>query len=533
MLSRVEAMIQYELDQGGGGDGSPAGRGKRDSAMILDYQESPFEDPEHHGAKSGELVGENGEVKALRQHADGLRGCAHKLLMREHMIQNEEREALMMLEIRARRRAWSTKRCVNDPFTFAFSCGVNRSLLKYSRGGGGQRWMGLGTPLRPSRLAFSWTPDSMHDPTGEDASFEYHEHQRQHPRYTVRLPSEEIEQWSERIVVDENGYHMQPSASTPPSSPPMHPADKSGSSTSTLDFEALDETIELESAEAADLDSEDEDEELMNEGGDTILPRELELPPGLHGPTNGRRGRASYYLPRPPAEVVNAANGTNSPYRHRPGCATNTVYEDDPSFSSSLSKPGLSLTMRTSPCPHAFEGERAALLLDSPTQAVPQDAAELEAVANGDIVMGIVDVPQNVGLGVICPPTPMPPLSSVPLFADEDGVEGHDIEVDANTVIDADTDTEREPSLSPSPSSDSASVNTVSTGSDELVKVAMAQIQVRPPESQEGGEAVDTMEDLDICEKPLRPPRNPSRLAKGETGTTEMNEDVAEGVFVY
>jgi len=116
-------MIRYGLDQGGSGS---AGRSKRDSAMILDYQESPFEDPEHQDAKTGEQAGENGDVKALRQHADGLRGCAHKLLMREHMIQNEEREALMMLEIRARRRAWSTKRCVNGFFAFALLCGVGR-----------------------------------------------------------------------------------------------------------------------------------------------------------------------------------------------------------------------------------------------------------------------------------------------------------------------------------------------------------------------------------------------------------------------
>src|SRR5258706_9237385 len=173
----------------------------------------------------------------------------------------------------------------------------------YSRGGGGQRWMALGTPLRPSRLAFSWTPDSMqYDPADADASLEFHEHQRQHPRYTVRLPSEEIEQWSERIIVDENGYHMQPSTSASPSSPPMHPADKSGSSTSTLDFEALDETIACLSPDAADLDSEDEDE---NEGGgEAILPRELELPPGLHGPANGRRDRERYYWPGPPATVL-------------------------------------------------------------------------------------------------------------------------------------------------------------------------------------------------------------------------------------
>ena len=120
MLGRVEAMIQYELEQVVCGNGGPATHTKRDSAMILDYQESPFDDLEHRDAKSGELVGENSEVKALKQHADGLRGCAHKLLMREHMIQSEEREALMMLEIRARRRAWSTKRCVDVRFALAF-----------------------------------------------------------------------------------------------------------------------------------------------------------------------------------------------------------------------------------------------------------------------------------------------------------------------------------------------------------------------------------------------------------------------------
>lgn len=396
--------------------------------------------------------------------------------------------------------------------------------------------MALGTPLRPSRLAFSWTPDSMqHDPTDGEASLEFHDHQRQHPRYTVRLPSEEIEQWSERIIVDENGYHMKPSTSAPPSSPPMHPADKSGSSTSTLDFDALDETIVCESPDAADLDSEDEDEELMNEGGgETILPRELELPPGLHGPANGRRGRASYYLPRPPAEVVNTANGTNSPYRYRPGSATNMVYEDNPSFSSSLSpsKPGLSLKTRTFPHSHGCEDDRAALSLDSPTQAIPQDAVDLESFGNGDIVVGTVGVPQDVGLGVLCPPTPMPP-STTPFFANEDYLEGHDIEIDASMVMDGDTDGEREPSLSPSHSSDSASVNTVSTGCDELVKVAMTQNHVRMPGSRDGGEVVDTMEDSDICEKPLRPPRNPSRLAKGEMGTTRTGEDITEGAFAY
>jgi hypothetical protein len=128
MLGRIEAMIQYELEQvvgGNGGPGGPATHTKRDSAMILDYQELSFDDLEHRDAKSGELVGVNGEVKALKQHANGLRGCAHMLLMREHMIQDEERETLMMLEIRARRRAWSTKRCVDGCFALAFSCGLS------------------------------------------------------------------------------------------------------------------------------------------------------------------------------------------------------------------------------------------------------------------------------------------------------------------------------------------------------------------------------------------------------------------------
>ena len=120
MLGRVDAMVQYELDQlappNANGNGAPARRRNRDSAMILDYQESPFDDPEKYDPKSGQLLAETEEIKSLRQHADGLRGCAHKILMREQMIQNEEREALMMLEIRARRRAWSTNRCVARPF---------------------------------------------------------------------------------------------------------------------------------------------------------------------------------------------------------------------------------------------------------------------------------------------------------------------------------------------------------------------------------------------------------------------------------
>ena len=102
MLGHIEAMIQHELKQvvgGNGGPGGPATHTKRDSAMIINYQESLFDDLKHCDAKSGELVGENGEVKALKQHANGLRGCTHMLLMWEHMIQDEEQEMLMMLEI--------------------------------------------------------------------------------------------------------------------------------------------------------------------------------------------------------------------------------------------------------------------------------------------------------------------------------------------------------------------------------------------------------------------------------------------------
>jgi hypothetical protein len=401
--------------------------------------------------------------------------------------------------------------------------------------------MGLGTPLRPSRLAFSWTPDSiMYDLIDADASFEHYEHQHPHlhPRYAIHLPSEEIEQWSERIVVDETGYHMQPAASSPSSSPPMHPADKSGSSASSLDFEAADETIALESLDAADLDLEDEDEE--GRGGEILRTDELQLPPGLHGPTNGRRGRTSYYLPRPPAEIVNAANGRNSPYRYRPGCA-NAVYEDPPSSplsaSLSASKPDLSLKTHTSPRSRGYVRERhAALLLDSPTQAVPRDAVDLEAFGNGDVVVGTVGVPQNVGLGVMCPPTPVPRPSSVPFLTDDGDTDGQDVDVDAE--VDADADAEREgeresePSLSPSHSSDSASVNTVSTGGDDLAEVAMAQIQVRAPGSREEGEIVT--EGPAPCGKPPRPPRNPSRIATGGTATAGTSDVVfAEGWFVY
>ena len=189
----------------------------------------------------------------------------------------------------------------------------------------------------------------------------------------------------------------------------------------------MDETIAYGSSDAADLDSVDEDEELVNE--ETILPPELELPSSLHGPANGRRGRASYYLPRPPAGVFNAANGIHSPYRYQSGYATNTVYEDNPSFSSlSPSKPGLSLKTRTFPHSRECEGDRAALVLNSPTQAIPQDTVDLESFGNGDIIVGVAGVPQDLGLGVICPLTSMPLPSSVPFLADEDDVEGQDIE---------------------------------------------------------------------------------------------------------
>jgi len=113
-------------------------------------------------------------------------------------------------------------------------------------------------------------------------------------------------------------------------------------------------------------------------------------------------------MPRPPAEDVNAADGTNSPYRYRPECATNTIYEDDPSYSSSSpSNLGLLLKTRTATNSRGCEYEHAALLLDSPTQAVPQDAVNLETFGNGDISVDTVGVPQDVGLGVICPQTPI------------------------------------------------------------------------------------------------------------------------------
>ena len=39
-------MIQYELERVIGEDGGPVTHTKRNSAMILDYQESPFDDLE-------------------------------------------------------------------------------------------------------------------------------------------------------------------------------------------------------------------------------------------------------------------------------------------------------------------------------------------------------------------------------------------------------------------------------------------------------------------------------------------------------
>ena len=93
----------------------------------------------------------------------------------------------------------------------------------------------------------------------------------------------------------------------------------------------LDKMIASRSSDAANLNLEDEDEELVNKE----TPK-LELPPSLHGPANGQRGWASHYLPQPPAKVVNTANGMNSPYQYQSGCAMNTVYKDNPSFSSSI-----------------------------------------------------------------------------------------------------------------------------------------------------------------------------------------------------
>ena len=165
----------------------PATHTKCDSAMIINYQESLFDDLKHCDAKSGELVGENGEVKALKQHANGLRGCMHMLLMQEHMIQDEEWEMLMMLEIWVR-RPWSTKRCMDGCFALAFSCGLSSWLAIYSHGSDRQWWMGLGTPLQPSRLTFSWTPDLMQYDSSNTA-------QAPTPASTVYCPPpEEIEQ---------------------------------------------------------------------------------------------------------------------------------------------------------------------------------------------------------------------------------------------------------------------------------------------------------------------------------------------------
>jgi len=53
MLGYAKAMVQHELDQAG----SP-GHAKRESAMILDYHKSLFEDTEAEdpNVKSGEVV---------------------------------------------------------------------------------------------------------------------------------------------------------------------------------------------------------------------------------------------------------------------------------------------------------------------------------------------------------------------------------------------------------------------------------------------------------------------------------------------
>ena len=67
MLGCVEAIIQPELNQAGG-----HGHGKCDSAMILDYHESPFEDTEAEDPNAN-----SGDFMSLRQHADALRDCAH------------------------------------------------------------------------------------------------------------------------------------------------------------------------------------------------------------------------------------------------------------------------------------------------------------------------------------------------------------------------------------------------------------------------------------------------------------------------
>jgi hypothetical protein len=467
----------------------------------------------------------------------------------------------------------------------------------------------LGAPLRPSRLAFSWTPDTTpSDPpyagTGSDDA---HPHSCP-PRYTLHhLSDEEIEQWSDRIDNgyhnhNHNGYHNHsptPSSDPPPPSLPFHPTDTS----SELDFSAADEAIALENLHAADFEySEDEDDgemllplpsPLPSRDLDTEMrlpPRSLEietdlqLPPGLHGPASGRRGRASYYLPRPPPELVDAASGRNSPFHSRPACE-HTPFSSVASLSSSepSSEPGLSLYMNTSRYEHGREHERegererAAVLLDSPTLAVPPHAVDFGPFADREVVVGVVGVPQDVGVGVgsgasVDVDVDVDADADAAFFVDEEddddeedeGGEGPDMDVDM------DVEQEREPSLSPSRSSnsDSGSVRTLtsSAGSDDLAEVAIAQIHpcMLPPRPREGSATGEEGGDAEVggdgemervemevemgvagCPAPPHPPRNPSRHAnvnanangnvkdENASGTTGTGEVVAEAMFAY
>ena len=182
----------------------------------------------------------------------------------------------------------------------------------------------------------------------------------------------------------------------------------------------LDKMIASGSSDAANLNSQDEDEELVNEE----TPK-LELPPSLHRPANGQRGQASYYLPQPPVKVVNAANGMNSLYQYQSGCATNTVYKDNPSFSSSIKTwsvtqnmyiSSLSWMWRWSCCSHTWQ----------PNAGHPIGCSGPQVICKWRYCCGIVGVPQDIRLGVIWPLTPMPLLSSVPSFAGEDNVKWQD-----------------------------------------------------------------------------------------------------------
>ena len=112
------------------------------------------------------------------------------------------------------------------------------------------------------------------------------------------------------------------------------------------------------------------------------------------------------------------------------------------------------------------------------------------------------------------------------MFAEDDD-KGQAIEMDAGTVIDADA--EGGTSLSPSHSSDSASVNTVSTGSGELVKWRWVRFKFKRRD-QPREEKRLTRRRTQIFVGSLI-----ARLGtlKGETGMTGTSESVAEGLFSY